>query len=203
MMRRSVTTLALAVTLVSACASFDTPSFQNNYSLYNREALKAEKENNWNAAAKRYFLALQNSEWANEGKGVRADFHYKLGRALGATCQFEQSEQNLSQASELNPRMPQAFAELARLKLSQNKLADALVFFERALPGLEKSASSDPIGVAEILDDYASALTKSNKAADAASVAKRAEALRTGNAGKTAAMIKPPYGGQCPEKKSS
>ncbi len=134
---------------------------------------------------------------------MRADFHYKLGRALGATCQFEKSEQNLAQASELNPRMPQTLAELARLKLSQNKLADALAYFERALPGLEKLTSSDPIGVAEIWDDYAAALTKSNKATEATSIAKRAEALRAGNAGKTAAMIKPPYGGQCPEKKSS
>jgi tetratricopeptide (TPR) repeat protein len=201
-MKQSLITLGFAAALISGCSALDTPTFQNNYSLYNREALKAEKEGNWDAAAKRYFLALQNSEWANEGKGVRADFHYKLGRALGATCQFEKSEQNLSQANELNPRMPQALAELGRLKLSQDKLADALSYFERALPGLEKSASSDPIGVAEIFDDYSSALNKSSKAADATGITKRAETLRAANSGKSAAMIKPPYGGQCPEKKS-
>jgi tetratricopeptide (TPR) repeat protein len=201
-MNQSLVTLAFAAVLISACSALDTPTFQNNYSLYNREALKAEKEGNWDAAAKRYFLALQNSEWANEGKGVRADFHYKLGRALGATCQFEKSEQNLAQANELNPRMPQALAELGRLKLSQNKLVDALGYFERALPGLEKSTSSDPVGVAEIFDDYSSALNKSSKAADATSITKRAETLRAANSGKSAAMIKPPYGGQCPQKKS-
>ena len=202
-MKPSLVTLAFAATLISACSALDTPTFQNNYSLYNREATKAEKENNWDAAAKRYFLALQNAEWANEGKGVRSDFHYKLGRALGATCQFEKSEQNLTQANELNPSMPQALGELGRLKLSQNKLGDALGYFERALPNLEKSTSSDPIGVAELLDDYSAALIKSNKAADAAVITKRADALRAGNAGKSAVMIKPPYGGQCPEKKSS
>ncbi len=201
-MRKSVFTLTLTTLLVSACAVFDTPAFQNNYSLYNREALKAERENNWDAAAKRYFLALQNVGWANEGKGVRADFHYKLGRALGATCQFEKSEQNFAYANELNPKMPQTLAELGRLKLSQNKLADALGYFERAVPNLENSTATDPIGVAEILDDYSTALSKSNKATDAASITKRADALRAGNAGKTAAMIKPPYGGQCPAPKS-
>lgn len=201
-MKQSLITLGLAAALISGCSVLDTPTFQNNYSLYNREALKAEKEGNWDAAAKRYFLALQNSEWANEGKSVRSDFHYKLGRALGASCQFEKSEQNLAQANELNPRMPQALAELGRLKLAQNKLADALGYFGRALPDLEKSASTDPVGVAEIFDDYASALTQSSKGADAASITKRAEALRAANAGKSAAMIKPPYGRQCPEKKS-
>lgn len=201
-MKPSLATLAFTATLISACSSLDTPTFQNNYSLYNREAMKAEKENNWDAAGKRYFLALQNAEWANEGKGVRADFHYKLGRAMGATCQFEKSEQNLAQAIELNPRMPQALAELGRLKLAQNKPTDAAGFFERALPNLEKSMSTDPIGTAEILDDYSAALSKSNKAADAASIAKRADALRAGNPGKSAAMTKPPYGGQCPAPKS-
>jgi tetratricopeptide (TPR) repeat protein len=201
-MKPSMIALGLAAALISACSVLDTPTFQNNYSLYNREALKAEKEGNWDAAAKRYFLALQNSQWAEEGKGVRADFHYKLGRAQGATCQFEKSEQSLTEAYSLNPRLPQAMAELARLKLSQNKLADALSYFERATPGLDQVASADPIGVAEIFDDYSSALTKSSKAADAAAIAKRAEALRAANTGKTAGMLKPPYGGQCPEKKS-
>ena len=201
-MKPPLVTLALTATLISACSALDTPTFQNNYSLYNREAVKAEKENNWDAAAKRYFLALQNVEWANEGKGVRSDFHYKLGRALGVTCQFEKSEQSLAQAHALNPKMPQALAELGRLKLAQNKPADAAGYFERALPSLENSASSDPIGVAEILDDYSSALTKSNKATDAASATKRADALRSANTGKSAAMIKAPYGSQCPAKKS-
>ena len=203
-MKPSLVPLAFAATLISACSALDTPTFQNNYSLYNREALKAESENKWDAAAKRYFLALQNAEWDNEGKGVRSDFHFKLGRALGATCQFEKSEQNLTQANELNPKMPQALAELGRLKLSQNKLSDALGYFQRAVPAMDTAnvGNNDPIGYAEILDDYKAALLKSDKSSDAARVAKQADALRAGNTGKTAAMLKPPYGGQCPAPKS-
>ena len=203
-MKPSFVTLGVAATLISACSALDTPTFQNNYSLYNREALKAESENKWDAAAKRYFLALQNAGWANEGKGVRSDFHYKLGRALGATCQFEKSEQNLTEAYSLNPRMPQALAELGRLKLSQNKLADALGYFQRAVPEMDKAnaGNNDPIGYAEILDDYKAVLAKSDKSSEAASVAKQAESLRAANVGKTATMLKPPYGGQCPAPKS-
>ena len=37
--------------LLVGCKVFDTPAFQKNYSLYNREAGKAERENNWDAAA--------------------------------------------------------------------------------------------------------------------------------------------------------
>lgn len=196
-------TTALMVLLVG-CKAFDTPAFQNNYSLYNREAMKAERENNWDAAAKRYFLALQNAEWAEEGKGVRADFHYKLGRAQGATCQFDKSAQSLNDAYTLNNRIPQALAELGRLNLAQNKLPEALSFFQRAVPELDKAnvGNSDPIGYAEILDDYKAALLKSNKANDAAGIAKQADALRAANSGKTAVMLRPPYGGQCPAPKS-
>ena len=89
MTRKPIVIFAITVVSLIGCKALDTPTFQNNYSLYNREALKAERENNWDAAGKRYFLALQNAEWAEEGKGVRSDFHYKLGRAFGATCQFD------------------------------------------------------------------------------------------------------------------
>ena len=56
--------LAAAITalFLVGCEALDRQSFQNNYSLYDREALKAEKENKWDAAAKRYFLALKNPE---------------------------------------------------------------------------------------------------------------------------------------------
>ena len=203
-MKKSLITLVFAAVLTSACATFDTPTFQNNYSLYNREGLKAEKDGNWDAAAKRYFLALQNSQWANEGKGVRADFNYKLGRALGATCQFEKSEQSLNEAYSLNSRLPQALAELGRLNLAQNKLPDALSLFERAIPEMDKTQinASDPIGYADILDDYKTALMKSGKASEASSIAAKADALRAANAGKAPSMLKPPYGAQCPAPKS-
>ncbi len=196
---------AALVALLTGCQAFDTPAFQKNYSLYNRNAIKAERENNWDAAAKRYFLALQNSEWAEEGKGVRSDFHYRLGRAQGATCQFDKSAQSLNEAYTLNNRLPQALAELGRLNLAQNKLPEALRYFERAVPELDKAnvGQSDPVGYAEILDDYKVALLKSNKESDAARIAKQAEALRGANAGKAAAMIRSPYGTQCPAPKSS
>jgi tetratricopeptide (TPR) repeat protein len=198
----SVTAL---VALLVGCKVFDTPTFQNNYFLYNREAVKAERENNWDAAAKRYFLALQNSEWAEEGKGVRSDFHYKLGRAQGATCQFDKSAQSLNEAYTLNNLLPQALAELGRLNLAQNKFPEALGYFERAMPELAKAnvGKSDPIGYADILDDYKVALLKSGKPSDATRIAKEAEALRSANGGKTAAMIRAPYGAQCPAPKTS
>jgi tetratricopeptide (TPR) repeat protein len=204
MTKRLMLSAAVCAASLLGCQALDTPTFQKNYSLYNREAMKAESENNWDAAAKRYFLALQNSEWAEEGKGVRSDFHYKLGRAQGATCQFDKSAQSLNEAYTLNNRLPQALAELGRLNLAQNKLPEALSYFERAMPELEKAnaAKTDPIGYAEILDDFKVALVKSSKASDAANVAKQADALRAANSGKAAAMLKPPYGGQCPAPKS-
>ena len=198
--------LSAAVCTVSllGCKAFDTPTFQKNYSLYNREAVKAERENNWDAAAKRYFLALQTAEWAEEGNGVRSDFHYKLGQAQGATCQFDKSAQNLNEAYTLNNRQPRALAELGRLNLAQNKLPEALSYFERAMPELDKTnvERNDPIGYAGILEDYANALMKSNRATDAGRIAKRAESLRAANTSKTAEMIRPPYGAQCPPSKS-
>ncbi len=205
MMSRLMLSAAVCAALLLGCSAFDKPTFRNNYFLYNREAMKAEAENKWDAAGRRYFLALQNAEWAEDSTGVRSDFHYKLGRAQGATCQFEQSAQSLNEAYKLNNRLPQALAELGRLNLAQNKLPEALSYFERAMPELDKAnvGKSDPVGYAEILDDYKVALLKSNKTSDAARIAKQAEAFRAANSGKTAAMIRAPYGTQCPAPKSS
>lgn len=204
MTKRLMLSAIVCAALLVGCQAIDTPTFQKNYSLYNREAMKAERENNWDAAAKRYFLALQNAEWAEEGKGVRSDFHYKLGRAQGATCQFDKSAQSLNEAYQLNNRLPQALAELGRLNLAQNKLPESLGYFQRAMPELDKEhiGVTDPVGYADILDDYKVALLKSERAADAARIAKQAETLRAANTGKTAAMLRPPYGGQCPASKS-
>lgn len=198
-----IVTAAIAV-LTSGCQALDTPTFQNNYSLYNREATKAEQSNDWDNARKRYFLALQNSEWAQEGKGVRSDFHYKLGRAEGASCFFEKSQASLTTAYELNNRMPEALAELGRLNAAQGKSAEALSYFDRAAAELAKGdiAKRDPIAYAEILDDYQAALAAANRSADASRVATQATALRTNNAGKSAARPRPPYGKQCPAAKS-
>ena len=90
MTRKPIVIFAITVMLLVGCKALDTPTFQNNYSLYNREALKAERENNWDAAGKRYFLALQNAEWAEEGKGVRSDFHYKARPGVGRDLPIRQ-----------------------------------------------------------------------------------------------------------------
>ena len=190
--------------LVGGCKALDTPTFQNNYSLYNREATKAELSNDWDSARRRYFLALQNAEWAEEGKGVRSEFHYKLGRAEGASCYFDKAQLSLTTAYEMNNRMPEALGELGRLNFAQGKSAQAIGYFDRAAAELAKSnmASRDPIGYAEILDDYKAALLAANRSADATRVGDQAAALRASNSGKSAAMLRPPYGKQCAAPKS-
>ena len=190
--------------LMGGCKALDTSTFQNNYSLYNREALKAEQSNDWESARKRYFLALQNAEWAEEGKTARSEFHYKLGRAEGATCNFDKSELSLTTSYELNKRLPEALGELGRLNFAQGKSAQAIGYFDRAAAELAKSniASRDPIGYAEILDDYKAALLATNRSADATRVGDQAAALRASNGGKSAAMLRPPYGKQCSAPKS-
>lgn len=204
-MNRNLIVFATGIALLmGGCKVFDTPTFQKNYSLYNREALRGEQSNDWDGARRRYFLALQNAEWAEEGKDRRSEFHYKLGRAEGATCYFDKAELSLNTAYELNTRMPEILGELGRLNLAQGKSAQAISYFERAAAEMAKSnmATRDPIGYAEILDDYKAALLTTNRSADATHIGDQASALRGANSGKSAAMLRPPYGKQCPAPKS-
>jgi hypothetical protein len=92
--------------------------------------------------------------------------------------------------------------ELARLNLDQRKFAEALSYFERALPAVEKrdAASMDPIGFADFLDEYAQALSMSHRVAEANALKARAADIRSKHSGAQSRTGRTPYGKHCIKK---
>jgi tetratricopeptide (TPR) repeat protein len=87
--------------------------------------------------------------------------YYEYGRASGVTCFYEHAEEYLSKALTLDEESSgpthYPLIELARLNLDRGKYAEAVPYFERVLPIVEKlnSEALDPIGFADLLDEYA------------------------------------------------
>ena len=202
MLLRTFFALLLAATLLSGCKSIDNYTFHNNKKLYVQNAQAAAQAGDWENAARRYFLALQNAQWAEASPKEQAQLNYEVGRARGVTCKYDLADVHLKRAYELEQKAGappyRSLVELARLSLAQKKYSEAIGYFERALPQWEKAGvTRDPTGFADALDDYAVALAKSNQQATANSVALRAKEMRTNAKGKPASEMRAPYGTQC------
>jgi tetratricopeptide (TPR) repeat protein len=195
-----VAALALAA---AGCTSMEKRSFQTNQRVHLQNAEAAEKTGNWESAQRSYYLALQNAERAGAGKKELAALNHKVGRASGITCKYDVAEKHLTKAYELDKKASgpahNLLVELARMNLAQGKPVDAANNFEKALPGLEKARAQkyDPIGFAEVLEDYATALDKGGMQSQAKTVSARAAEVRAHSQGKAPVALRVAYGSHC------
>jgi tetratricopeptide (TPR) repeat protein len=187
----------------AACTSIEKRTFESNKKLYVQSARAAVNSGDWENARRRYFLALQNAQWSEAKPEELARLNLQVGRASGVTCKYDAAEKHLNKSYDLDKKADAptylALIELARLSLAQSKTLEAVGFFERAMPELEtvKLAKKDPIGYAELLEEYAKALSVSGNTSRAKSIAARASEMRAANQGKVGIYAETPYGKQC------
>ncbi len=132
---------------------------------------------------------------------------YGLGRSLGQLCQFSEAERYLIEAAELENevsagkgvRLSQDYFELARLYYDYGKYEQAVPYFSKAVPLAEGLgvAATDPIGFADVLEDYAVALSKTGDTAAASGVESRISDLRRSNPGRSAGFRIIRFASQC------
>ena len=132
---------------------------------------------------------------------------YGLGRSLGQLCQFSEAEKYLTEAASLEREisggkgihLSQDYFELARLYYDYGKFDKAVPFFQKAIPLAEelRVASSDPIGYANVLEDYAIALSKTGDATQAKAIEKTIATLRQSNPSKSAGFRIVRFNPQC------
>ncbi|KHK55792.1 hypothetical protein PI87_12300 [Ralstonia sp. A12] len=196
---KSVSAL-LMVVLLAGCASAVEERVSNNYMV---QGAAAQARGDWDTARRAYARATVNADQARLPAGRRAILHYEYGRSLGVTCFFDQSEQELNAAYELDKQAGQplylSLIELARLSLDQQKFAQSVAYFERALPELDKAgaASSAPAGYADVLDEYAKALAGAGNAVESKIQVNRAAMLRAAKQSKRSNTDRTPYGKFC------
>lgn len=205
--RNSFVGVLAALALVGCVGITDKATFLDNKRLYVNNAEAQMKQGNWEAARRTYTLALNNAEWAEDKPSELAKLNYEVGRANGVTCRYDVAEKHLNQAYEIDKQSSgptyRALVELGRLNLKQGKSTEAVSFFDRAVLDLEKAKvpKSDPIGFAEVLEDYAKALYDAGDSSRSRTMIARANEARAQNSGKTATMGLTPYGTQCGEVK--
>lgn len=193
-------TALFLIPILAGCASAVSERVSANYT---RLGAAAQEQGDWYAARRAYAQATFNADQAGLPADRRAIVHYEYGRSLGATCFFEQSEHELHTAYELDKQAGHpvylSLVELARLMLDQQKFAQSVAYFERALPALDEAAAAAkaPAAYADILDEYAQALTGAERATEARIVVERADTLRGDHPGKQSITDRTPYGKFC------
>lgn len=181
--------IAASTLLLAACVTAIPPS-QGIYSgniAYERGDYAQAKES--------FSSALQVAMQQNWKPHI-ATAKYGLGRSMGQLCQFDEAEKYLLEAANLENEisggkgihLSQDYFELARLYYDYGKYEKAVPYFQKAIPLAEEVgvASSDPIGFAKVLDDYAIALSKIGDANAATAVERKIANLRQNNPGKSA-----------------
>lgn len=170
---------------------------------YERVGAAAQARGDWDAARRAYARSATNADLASSSPQKRAVFHYEYGRSLGATCFFNEAEHELNLAYDFDKQAGEplylSLVELGRLTLDQQKYPQAVSYFERALPELDRAnaAKDAPMAYANILDEYASALSGVGRKQDSSAATKRASELRGANPKGFSITDRTPYGKHC------
>lgn len=172
---------------------------------YMRDGVAAQERGDWDEARRIYALAFSEGNLAQADPRFRAVLHYEYGRSLGVTCSFDEAERQLNLANDLDKHTGGVFylslTELARLNLDQRKFAEAVAYLERVMAELDPviTARRVPIFYANVLEDYAMALSGIGRETDAEAAAKRAAEVRGGTPKEQFVFDRTPYGKHCPK----
>lgn len=192
--------ISLSTLLLTACVTAIPPSqgIHSGNIAYERGDYGQAKESFSSAL----HLATQQN-W----KPHIATAKYGLGRSLGQLCQFNEAEKYLIEAATLEGEisggkgihLSQDYFELARLYYDYGKYDKAVPYFQEATALAEELgvSSSDPIGYANVLQDYAIALSKVGDANQAKAIEQKIATLRRSNPGKSAGFKIVRFNPQC------
>ena len=196
--RIKLTLIIATALLFSGCATTNNPG--NEYG----DAPKSNpKSKSWAAEVKNYELALQSNSIESSPVGSQAISWYEYGRALGVVCRFEESEEALLKANELDGQAGQplyySLTELARLHFDQGNYSLASNYYKKTLTELDKinSRIEAPIAYADILEEYSISLDKTNQTDKAKTLREDASNLRQSNPSGYSVTDRTPYGSQC------
>lgn len=166
-------------------------------------AYKAEYKGSWSTAETHYGKALVQAESEGASENVLAVLNYQYGRALGVTCSFNESEQHLLKALELDEKNGGAtfmdLNELARLHYDQGNYSKAIFYFEKSLPAMDQfgSANKAPIAYADILLEYSEALQRTGNDSKAQELKNKAMEIRNKRPKAYSITERTPYGKYC------
>lgn len=188
----------LSALMFAQCAAAVDPIAKGNRSL---------NAGQYDEALKAYSKALSR---AKDERFVqdRAIAMYGLARTNARLCRVDAAEKWFRDSIALRETLPdvtdsawltQNYLEFARFLLSRGRTEEAEEYMARAIPMLDDLGLeySDPIGYAEVLDDYAAALDAVGKYPESQAQTDRAANLRRENPDRRADFKPIPYPADC------
>lgn len=197
-MKRLIPGVIILLSL-AGCASVNEKSASDAM----QKGAAARDRGDWDAARRIYAGSFADRNLAQTSPRYRAVLHYEYGRSLGVTCFFKEAEHELTLAHDLDKKTGGVFylslTELARLSLAQKKFPDAVSYFERVLAELDPviTAKKAPVFYANVLDDYALALSGAGRPKNAEAATKQAAEVRANMPAEQSVPGRTPYGTQC------
>ncbi len=169
---------------------------------YLQRANAAKARGDWESAAGQYAQAINHADLPRD-PATRSNMNLEYGRAMGALCQFAESEKYLLRAKEIATAAGMSLFvphyEMASLSFAQKKFVESAIHFSQLMPVIERESrvKSSPRLVADALDKFAAVLTATGKPNDADARRREAEKIRAANPPPAAPGSITPYGSQC------
>lgn len=207
-MSRPLQRLALAC-LVLAAAGCYNPVDALFYDYDSDQGHDAEHAGDHATARSFYWRAYVNASMGHLGPKAESAALYNYARMTGMLCDFEHAHRSLEGALELEEQAEgpdggltsMRLYELARLCFDHQKYAEAARWYDRAIPLTRKAGfeRSDPIGFANELDRYATALDETGDSARAAELRAESAHLHELHPGAMAFFVPDHYPSDCPK----
>lgn len=185
---------------IGGCAN---PINQVNANKYWQAAESARSQGNWNLARENWSRAIVNGKLGGIKQRNLSVAYYEYARASGVLCDWVEAEKGLKKSLEIDRKtsgpVHYPLIELARLNLDQKNYNLASDYFKEALDVLEKLnvETKDPLGFADLYDEYSESVEKSSNHDESISLRKRAKELRAAFPNGKSHTDRTPYGTQC------
>lgn len=184
--------LCVATALLDGCANPINARTAQNYYEY---GVQAEQGGDLALARRNFSRAYGNAQMGNLGPKAEAYYLYEYARVTGYAGAYADSEESFLRVlslidhanGEADKLRAPALAEYSRLLHDTGQHRKAVPVYERAVRELEKTGieTSDPIGYAEFLDEYAESAKAAGFAERAAAISVRASSLKASRPGET------------------
>lgn len=193
--------ILLILAAVIFLSGWAAPINRQNALDYAKVAESSSKSGDWDAARRQWARTVGNADLGGMDESTRAIYYYEYGRAAGVTCFFDIAEEYLNKAYELDKKIGGptylSLNELFRLNLDQKKYNEAVAYFRRALPELEKMNASNetPAEFSKLLEEFSIALDGIGNMEEAKEV--RARASKVKEQAEYSITERTPYGLHC------
>ena len=192
--------IIVALFIFQSCAA---PINQRNAEKYYAAAVSAQHSGDWWNSRKYFARAISNAELAGAPSKGLAVLWYEYGRSSGVICDWEEAENGLNKAFELDSKIGgpayMSLYELAQMNYARELYTAAIEYFQGAYSGMEEDQADtkDPIGYADFLDKYIHALEQAGRNDLVPQLSARSEKIRAAFTGKESHTEQTPYGTLC------